>query len=282
MKNIKNINYPFDINKCKFFLTKEGKYIYYPLNQFNIYYCMLKNILYGQYIKFPNLVGVNEDDIIKKLLIIAFLQKQNFKYILDKKNNKESIKIFNYINILLFNNSKKYNNNIILYYFLNEQKNIIKIKKELKKNKIRHYNEHYFDIMIEFIKNRIIYSKKIKNNDIFIKVFYGYYILLKDKFKNELENVSDYHSFYLIMKKKGIVNLYYKDIVPYVLKNYKNIIKKLLTSQKFKKEKINILKKVKNFKDININNLINKYVNKKYDKKYIKNKFIELSKKYNI
>jgi hypothetical protein len=41
-------------------------------------------------------------------------------------------------------------------------------------------------------------------------------------------------------------------------------------------------KKIKDFKNINIFKLINKNVNNNYDKKYIKNKFIELSKKYNI
>jgi hypothetical protein len=276
MKDITKIDYPFNDYHCKFYLTKEGKYIYYPLNKFNTYYCIFKKIIYGHKIMFPNLVGKNEDDIVNKLLIIAFCKKQNFKYI--KLNNKKLTKnsLYNNIDIILFNNNVKNIENIITlkYYFLDK----MKIKNE--------NNNYYYDLINFFIKDRITCNKKIKDMEIIIKLFYiiytNKYIMKKLNLTKDTVNISNYHSLYLLLKKKGIVSYYYNKIVPFILKNYKKVIKNYDKLPLFKKEKMKMKNKIKDFKNINIFKLINKNVNNNYDKKYIKNKFIELSKKYNI
>jgi hypothetical protein len=67
-----------------------------------------------------------------------------------------------------------------------------------------------------------------------------------------------------------------------MIKGYLTMYNKFSKSKQFKAFKDKKLKKVKLFNDIDLLNIVEKNVNKKFNKEFIKNKFIELTKKYNV
>jgi hypothetical protein len=270
MKNLKKINYPFNSSFCKYFLKKDGSIIYYPNNRFNNFYCLIQKYKHTLKINFPNLYGKDNDEIVLQLLIYKYLQKKNIKYIKLDKNF-----------ILLFDGDIKNIEDTIL--------NLFYIDKHLNKN--ISIND---SIIFDFIFHRLLLPNKITNNNIMINIFYEIFntdnIKRIKKFKKifniNLLEIPNYHELYLVLKKIGFVKKFYKDIVPNIIKNYKKVYNKLLINanknNKLSKFKTKYLKKIKNFNDIDIIKLVDNNIIKEYNKIYIKNKFIELSKKYKI
>jgi len=44
MKLLQNLQYKFNISYCSYFLGKDGKFIYTPINRFYPYICILKKV----------------------------------------------------------------------------------------------------------------------------------------------------------------------------------------------------------------------------------------------
>lgn len=248
------LKYSFDIKYCKCSFNKNGKLLFIP-NRLSEFWCILKNITYRISINLNELNGKNEDDIVNKLLILAYVKNKNIKYY--NKNN---------IYVLINNNIKNIDT-------INTVANISDI-----------YYKKTNNLMYIFLYYRIILSKKITNTDILIYIFYKYYIN-KKKLKElniNCDNISNYHELYLILKKKKIINYYYNELGKTITNNYKIIYNNIINSKYFHIYKNKTDKKFKNFKDINIFKIIDKYIKNSFDKKYIKEKLIMLSKKYKI
>lgn len=272
----KKYNSLFNINKnkCLFYLKKNGKIIYYPTYKYNNYLCILNNRINILLQYFPVLDDVDENAIVKKLLILKFLQKNDIKYIIFKKNifkNNDYIYTFKETNI----------DKIITYLYYIDIVFTNKIQ-----NTIIESDEKYLAYF--YILNKLIYTEILNENN-FIKLFYENYIYLiddkiKEKYNVSIKNFPNYHELYLFLKKNGYVDYYYKKMVKKILKISKDLEKKLLTKHdiKFETFRDKKLKTIKNYKDINLINLLDTHLNEKFDKTYIKNKFIELCKKYNI
>jgi hypothetical protein len=253
----KKINYPFGIKYCNYFLKKNGKLNYYDkFYRFNSLWCLINDKICFDDISYINIFNYkNNDKIISILLILLYIQNKNLFYLKNSPNTIILFKKNNYIKIK------------ILKYLLIEYK---------KTNNLNYL----------FVYYRILYSKDIKNSSIFTRIFYDHFITKEklEELKINKNNISNYHELYLILKKKKIVDYYYKKIVPDMIKIYKsryNIYEDYLNYYK----KIDVIKKsvkIKKFKDVNIFKLIDKYVKSKSDRKYIKDNLIILSKKYHI
>lgn len=257
---LKNLQYKFNISHCSYFLEKNGKFIYTPINRFYDYICIVKKIKYAMLITFPYLYGKNEDEIVYKLLLMSYCKKKNLKYIKIDKHH-----------ILLFNSDIKNIENIILNLYIYTIK--IKFKTIYTEN-----------IMDKFIFNRLLTSKKISDEKIFIEIFYKHVLenkkVIKEQYNIDINDIQNFNQLYKKLKKVGFVDTYYNKIVPYILKTYKKKYKNISKSLDGKRN--NYIKKIKNFSNINILKLIDQNIITNYNKAYIKNKFIELSKKYNI
>jgi hypothetical protein len=267
------MNYNLKINKlyCDHYLKKNGKIIFIP-KIYDRYLCMINNINLLDFVKFPYLYDKNEDKILKKLFILYILQKKNFKYIkIDNSINKDK----NYI-LYLFDESKT---NIVL--------EILFLDNIIKNNKIYNY---YYGTMLKslctgFMLNKLMYDKSDKKT--LIILFYTLYINLiqneiYDKYNKKLNDFKNYSDLYIFLKKYGYVTKYYDDYGIKMIQNYNKFYKKIVNHPKLKKFKDEYSKEIKNFKDINLIKIIDKYVNNDFNKEYIKNKFIELTEKYNI
>jgi len=267
IKKFKNI-LKIKNNNCLFYLKKNGKIIYYPNNKNNNYLCILNDNLniISQY--FPILEGKTEIEILQKLIILKYLQNNNIKYFIFKKeSNNYYICTFKEKNIDIF----------ISYYYYSKN-----IKKYISsKNYIVEYLAYCY------ILNKLLYNK-ISNNKNFIKVFYEEYIhIIKhkiyNKYKKTLHNFPNYNKLYLFLKDKGYIDKYYNDITKKIVKTSKKIEKRFILNkldyEKFKSKKIKL---IKNYRDIDLFELTDNHLNKKFDKTSIKNKFIAICKKYNI
>ena len=260
MKLLHNLEYKFNKSYCSYFLEKNGKFIYMPINRFYPYICIIKKIKYATLIKFPYLYGKNEDEIVYKLLLMSYCQKKNLKYIKIDKHN-----------IFLFNGDIKNIENIMLNLYIYK-----------KKFKIIETDEE--DILNKFMFKRLLTSKKISDEKIFIEIFYEHIFEYKESIQKyygiNINNIKNFNELYKKLKKVGFVNEYYNKLVPYILKTHKKKYKSI--SKSFDNIRSNYIKKIKNFSTINIFKLIQQDIITNYNKTYIKNKFIELLKKYNI
>lgn len=254
---------------CKYFLKKNGKYLYFPINNFySNYLCILNKITIAYPVSFPNLYyAKNENDIINKLLIFNYIKKNNIKYI--KLNNNF---------IYLFNNNIE--NSIEIGINLLFLAHITSIDKKL-------YDYFYGNIvktlttcfMISRIRTRFVSDKKI-----LINIFYEFYIS-SYQFKNELEkkynktirDFENYNKLYIFLKKTGFIDRFYNNYALKIIKNYKKFYNKILEDDRLKKYKIKKQKEIKNF-DIDLLEIIDTHINNNFDKKYIRNKFIELTR----
>lgn len=278
--NKKLLNY-LDIlyNKkyCEREFKKNGVLKYLPfLKNNNIYLnqflCIVNKIIFSQQILFPYLYDVDEDRIVNKMLILAYIKKNyNLKYIYLKKGLIE-----------LYNNDKYIEEKVLNYYFI--------------KYSIEHDKKFFNSVTntmlkrlsLAFLYCKLTISNKIKNETIFITIFYLKYIKeIEDEIYKKYNlkiniDFANYHDLYLFLKSKGYVDKFYKIYTKKIIKNYKKIYKKILNHPLFndyiKKEK----EEVKLFSDIDILKMVDSDVDPKFNKKYIKNKFIKLSKKYNI
>jgi hypothetical protein len=271
MENI--IDFKIKKSRCSYFLKKNGKVIYYPFEVYDDFLCVLNNFKKISVVQFPLLIGRDEDQIIKKLLILQYAKKQDFKYV--KTNNKSS-ELDNYL-VYIFNQK-----NIDLYYFF------LYFQKITKEKKI--YDYYYGTILKKlttifmFLK---ITTKSPNNNKLLIEIFYYDYfrMLYKElyyKYNISLNDFPNYETIYLFLKNHGYVDKFYNVYSKIILKNYEKYYNNVINDPNFEKFKIKKLKNIKNFNDLNVLELVDKYVNQKFNKNYIKNKFIEIVEKYNI
>ena len=273
INKINNLNFFIKDVNCNFFLKKNGKIKYVPLfTFFNQYFCIIKKIVYSSLIKFPNINSLNEDQIVKKLLILKYLQKFNLKYVdLGYYIYLYNDDIFNIEKIII---------NILLLSYIDKSKDF----KELD-------NYFYGNIIKKLTTTFMIlkYTSKYSINNILITIFYTYYINLpefkEDLFINHGKRINDfpnYNDLYIFLKKKGYVKKYYNDYAQEIIKNYSTFYKKIANEKSLKKFKKNIINNIKDFNKIDVLNFVDKNISDKFNKIYIKNKFIDLSKKYNM
>jgi hypothetical protein len=264
-----------------FFLKKNGRVIL-RLNKY-IQEIGIKAVIMKyynfDYVKFPNLIKNNNNSKISmeynlNLLLLYNYFKNNknlyYIYIDDKhkivflKNNKEYVTKFLYIKKQIYENKK---------IFISNDYNI---------------NNNIIKIIIEYINQLLLHNNKyINNNEIFVKLFYQYYLknieteiyLLYNK---KYSDFPSYRKLYDFLKKKGYVDTFYKKLVPIIKKYYKKILNNIDFSGIKEFEKDIFLKEMKPFSKININKIIDEcYTNKKKNK-IIKDKLKELTKKLNV
>lgn len=263
------MNIDFNIKKesCNFFLKKNGKIIkeyYYSDYLYNNYLCISNNIKYVGIIQFPKLYGKNENEIIKKLLILNYIQKKDMKYIQIKKNIDDD-------------------GNSSIYFFNDEHKDLALTIYFFQKSKYLNISTMIKSLTLSYILLKLVYNN-LTNTKIFTNIFYSTYLnnIRKEiytKFNKKLSDFSNFNNLYIFLKKKGYVDTFYNVYKPEILKNYKKIYDELINNPKLIPFKKNKLKNIKNFRDIDLLELVDKYVNNNFNKIYIKNRFIELSKK---
>jgi hypothetical protein len=245
-------------NNCIFFLKKNGKYKYYPtfINNNEILCVINKKQNLGTETNFPKLIGRNEDDILKKLIIFYIAQKKDLKY----------IKIKGTKNIYYFNQDKI----DILYFIIYLQKNYYKL-----------YGKNIItDFKLFFLTGKLFYPK-MSNTDHLIALFYQYYrFFLSEKYKINLNDFANYHDSYLYLKKKGYISYYYNKFGPKIIKNYNKLKENITKTDDYKKFIENNKIKILSFKDLNLLKLIDKYVSNKFNKELIKTNFIKLTKNF--
>jgi hypothetical protein len=250
--------------KCYYHLKKNGKTIFrFKPNRIE---CILNNIQYYDNI-FTHYVAKNENDILEKLLLVLYkAQQENLKYYLinDKEyyafKQKNIDKIINYC---FFKECIFKNKNIKNFFYGND---------------IKIYCTLFMLYKVQYVN--------IPNNKILNCIFYEHYIHeIKDeiyrKYGKKLNNFQNYHELYIFFKKIGEVDLFYNKYAKIFIKNYRNFYIKYISLKNDTKYKIfekKFIKKVLNFKDIDLLDIIENKINNKFDKKYIKNKFMELTK----
>lgn len=207
-------------------IKKNGKFDIY-LNAFerlmNEYRCLLEDRSLFYYL-IQNIYN-NEIDIIN------FNESNNAKFedeILTKIKKKK------YHISILYNKEKK-NYLSVLY----KEKNIDSLVKYIYiMNTIledKDYDEIEIMSKIYYI-NKIRYPE-IKDNVIFIQLFYGYYVktlideIEKKYGKNIILDFNNYNELYIFLNKKGYVKEYYKTVKKKIIK-YTNIIEEDLKKNK--------------------------------------------------
>lgn len=295
LNNIDKFNFLDNKLNCEGSFKKDGKFIFAPFYLYlcyNQYLCMVNKIVYSQGFYFPYLYGKNEDEIVKNLLLFNYLKKFNLKYmIIDTEINKNSYQgtfdKYNYKNdyyIYIFNDDIKNAKNTSL--------NLLFLSEIIDEDKLM-YDYYYKDLLSTlttiFMISRNTIDKSISNRKILINMFYIYYINeeefkkdLYDKYHKTRKDFPNYNELYIFLKKHGYVDKYYNVYASQIIKNYKIFYNKILNDPRLEKYKLKKEKKIKNFSDMNILKLIDNYVSDKFNKIYIKNKFIDLTKKYNV
>ena len=259
------------ITNCNFLLKKNGKIIHTP-GIVNELFCFVKKYKNVYLLNFDEFNGISENYIINKLLLFQRLKEYNLKYLhIDNKN------------IYLYNYSKNIENKLIFILFIDHLTKIKRYDKYL----TYFYGTQLKRLSTYFMFLKLIY-KNISDENILINLFYNKYIddidvtnYLKLNKVNK-NSFSNYHQLYIFLKNGGLVDKYYNEYAPKILKNYHIIYNKFSKLKKFQEFKNKELKKVKLFKDLDLLEVLDKNVNKRFNKEFIKNKFIELAKKYNI
>lgn len=272
---IKNSNIIINSTLCKYLLRKNGSFIHRSINKYNEYICIINNIEYYGFINFLFLDDFSEDNIIKKLIILNYLKKNNFKYI---KYTNDYIIVFKEeykdiaLNFLFFESFK--------FIF---QNNITDKSPELIKYMYETGNVLINILTIEFMLYKYQF-REIKNNKVLIYVFYERYIdLIKkeiyNKYNRTLNSFANYNDLYKFLKTKGYVDIFYNEYAPIIIKNYKLFYRKLINDPLCEKYKKKISKTIQDFKNIDLLQLIYNGTSNRLNKTYIKNKFIELTQK---
>jgi hypothetical protein len=260
--------------RCYYRLKKNGKTIYqFDANQIE---CVINNIKHYDNIFFPNLYAKNENDILKKLLIIHkakiyklnyYLIEEKFKY--NKKNGKHYY-IFNNKNIDKIINHCFYKKCIL------ENKNI---KNFFYGSDIKMYSTLFLLYKVKYFN--------VPNNKILNYIFYEIYLKFEikskiySKYGKKLTDFPNYNKLYLFLKSTGDVNLFYNKYAKIFIKNYHKFYLKYISLKnniEYKDFETTFIKKIKNFENIDILDIIDNNINDQFDKKYIKNKFLELTK----
>ena len=256
---------------CNYHLKKNGKVKYLPY-EFNKHLCITKKIINSYFIKFPDMYSKNEDEFIKKLLILEYCKKFNLKYFI--------ISISKNL-IFIFNDDIKGNkddviNILFLTYITNKNKDAEKF----------FYGNIKKILITSFMINKLT-QQSISNDKLLIKIFFDIFIKeieyeIIEKYGKNKKDFANYNELYLFLKKTGYVDIYYNKYANNMIKNYKKFYKKLISFKELPKFKLKKSKEIKNFKDIDLMKIINNFASNKFNKTYIKNKFIEIVEKYNI
>jgi hypothetical protein len=278
-KNLLNyLDISYNKKYCEREFKKNGKFKYLPFLKNNNFYlnrflCIINKIILSDQILFPYLYDVDEDHIVNKMLILAYIKKKfNLKYF---NLNKGIIQIYN-------GDDEYIEEKVLNYYFIKYAiKNDMNFLKSITNTMLKR-------LTLTFLYGKLTSSNKIKNRQIFIYLFYKNYIKEIDdeiykkynlKISKDFEN---YNHLYLFLKDKGYVDKFYNNYSKKIIKNYKKTYKKILNHPLFneyiKKQK----EEIKLFSELDILKMVDSDVDSKFNKKYIKNKFIQLSKKYNI
>jgi len=264
-----------------FFLKKNGRVIL-RLNKY-IQEIGIKAVIMKyynfDYVKFPNLIKNNNNSKISMeynlnlLLLYNYFKKNKNLYYIDYIDDKHKI--------VFLKNNKEY-----VTKFLYIKKQIYENKKIFKSDEYN-INNNIIKIIIEYINQLLLHNKKYSNNnEIYVKLFYQYYLrnieteiyLLYNK---KYTDFPSYRTLYDFLKKKGYVDTFYKKLVPIIKKYYKKVLNNIDFSGIKKYKKI-FIKDMKPFSKININNIINEYYPNKKQNKIIKDKLKELTKKLNV
>lgn len=262
----------------KYQLKKNGKisnYYSYKYNQEIGIKGVITKYYNFDYINFPN-------NLIKKYNDNKFIMDYNlnllllYSYFL-KNKDLYYVNASNYKYVFLKNNMDY----ILKYLYI--KKNIYEHKKIFKSYEYN-VNNKIIDLIIEYIYLLLLHNKK--DNEIYIKLFYKYYLKIIESeiyllYSKKYCNFANYRTLYDFLKKKGYVDYYYKILVPIIKKNYKKILNNIDFSglKEFKKQ---FIKDMKPFSKININKIINEYYTNKKENKIIKDKLKELMKKLNV
>lgn len=272
---IKNSNIIINDTLCKYFLRKNGKIIYKPIDRYNEYICIINDIKYYQIIQFPFLYDYSEDKIIKKLIILNYLKQNNFKYI---KYSNNSIIIF----------KDEYKNRVLnqLFYesfYYIDLNNVTDNSPELFKH-ISEKGKVLINVLtIEFMFYKYQF-KEIKNNEVLVYIFYEDYIdyikeEIYNKYNKTIHSFANYNDLYKFLKNKGYVDIFYNEYAPIIIKNYRLFYRKLINDPLYEKYKKKKSKTIEDFKNIDLLQLIYNGTSNRLNKTYIKNKFIELTQK---
>jgi len=239
-----------------------------------------------------------------------YMKYYNFDYIffppnLNKKNNN-NMTIDHNINLLFFFNYLKKNkdlyyvksiNNKYKFFFLKSNSDhiirFLYIKKQILSN-IKIFKSYEYNInnsiiklILEYIYLKLLHNKKHTiDNEIYIKLFYQYYVKYIEAevyllYNKKYSDFANYKQLYDFLNKNGYINYYYKKLVPIIKKNYKKVLNNIDFSgiKEFKKQ---FIKDMKPFSKININKIIDEYYPNKKQNKIIKDKLKELIKKLNV
>jgi len=278
-KNLLNyLDISYNKKYCDREFKKNGVFKYLPFLKnnnfyFNRFLCIINKIILSDQILFPYLYDVDEDHIVNKMLILAYIKKKfNLKYF---NLNKGLIEIYN-------GDDKYIEEKVLNYYFVKYAiENDINFFKSITNTMIKR-------LSLTFLYEKLTKSNKIKNSSIFFSIFYKKYIKeIEEKIYKKYnlkisKDFANYNDLYIFLKDKGYVDKFYNNYTKKIIKTYKKTYKKILNHPLFneyiKKQK----EEIKLFSDINILKMIDSDIDPKFNKKYIKNKFIKLSKKYNI
>ena len=278
-KNLLNyLDISYNKKYCDREFKKNGKFKYLPFLKNNNFYinrflCIINKIILSDQILFPYLYDVDEDHIINKMLILAYIKKKfNLKYF---NLNKGIIQIYS-------GDDEYIEEKVLNYYFVKYAfENDINFFKSITNTILKR-------LTLTFLYGKLTSSNKIKNRQIFIYLFYKNYIKeieeeIYKKYNLRIgKDFANYHDLYLFLKDKGYIDKFYNNYTKKIIANYKKIYKKILNHPLFndyiKKQK----EEIKLFSELDILKMVDSDVDSKFNKKYIKNKFIKLSKKYNI
>ena len=249
---------------CSYYRYKNGfikkEFQNYFIN-FNKLICLIKKKqkildMYKFFYPDIDLIGLNNYDIIKELILLKYCE--NIKIKIYKFNNLyfyflDNVELLSYYLVYLDN-----------YFYKSKQK----------------INDHLLAYFLYLkLANKDIQTIKI------ILFWEEYSLYIYRKYKINLKNFKNLNDYYRFLKKKGFVDKYYNNIIPKIEEKYKKIRKKLDNDKEFQK-KVKIKSNEINKKSINfkIDNYFKKIDNldDSFNKELIKNKFIELCKKYNI
>ena len=108
----------------------------------------------------------------------------------------------------------------------------------------------YFDYKLRYINQT--------DNEIFIRIFYDTYVGFMLKYlKKSFNDFPNYHMLYLYLKHKNLVKKYYIYYLPIMKNNFNKFYKRILKDPlDFELYKRNESKKIKSFRDIDINKII--------------------------
>jgi hypothetical protein len=249
----------FYSHKCTYFIQKNGKIKYIPNDYKRVLCCLLKNKNTELEDTFLKLEG-HKVNIIIKLLLFRFCQIKNINYILYQKENQ----------LIIFHNNTKNIKSILNYLFF-------------KKYYSKKINNIYINKYISF-KYLI---KNLNKTDMITNIFYQNFIYkikseLKEKYNVMLTDFDNYMELYTFLEKKGYVKFYYEKEVSYILRESKKIYEKVLSDPRLEEFHRKNMYKIMKFQNIDLMEKLEKAVPDKLNRQYIKNKFMELQKKYNL